>query len=263
MTVPAFARALRKALPGDLPGHPTGPETFLLAIIKTTAAFGRTAASHFEEEERGILGTCAGLGPQSAQEGEPRTFYAPETGAPKLEPGLVEGETFIDVSDGCGSNKGSGWNFSLYLTGRDPSTPVQIIDRKIPGLRLAFNSLSSFIANPVASELDGELADAEAAFGLFRTSGAASGQGRDPGGTRGLPRHGRRQPGRLRQRRRAPQRERRARGPHQLGALHPAQGPGHRAPSPSRSRSATTTGTPTPSACSTVPWPTTGASPPA
>jgi len=170
--VPAFARALRKALPGDLPGHATGPETFLLAIIKTTAVFGRTAASHFEEEERGILGTCAGLGPQAAQEGEPRTFYAPETGAPKLEPGLIEGETFIDVSDGCGSNKGSGWNFSLYLTGRDPSTPVQIIDRKIPGLRLAFNSLSSHIANPVASELDGELADAEAAFALFRTSGA-------------------------------------------------------------------------------------------
>jgi hypothetical protein len=170
VTVPAFAQALRKHLPGDLPGHSSGPETFLLAIIKTTAGIQRTAASHFEEEERGIIGQCAGLGPQSAQEGEPRTFYAPETGAPKLEPALVEGETFIDVSDGCGSNKGSGWNFSLYLTGRDPSTPVQIMDRKIPGLRLAFNSLSSHVASPVQAELDGELADAEAAFAHFRTS---------------------------------------------------------------------------------------------
>jgi hypothetical protein len=170
VTVPAFAQALRKLLPGDLPGHPSGPPTFMLALIKTTAGFQRTAASHFEEEERGILGQCAGLGPQSAQEGEPRTFYAPETGSPKLEPGLVEGETFIDISDGCGSNKGTGWNFSLYLTGRDPSTPVQIMDRKIPGLRLAFNALSGHIASPVSSELDGELADAEAAFALFRAS---------------------------------------------------------------------------------------------
>jgi hypothetical protein len=170
VTVPAFAQALRKALPGDLPGAPTGPPTFLLAIIKTTAVFGRTAASHFEEEERGILGQCAGLGPQAAQEGEPRTFYAPETGAPKLEPGLVEGETFIDVSDGCGSNKGAGWNFSLYLTGRDPSTPVQIVDRKLTGLRLTLNALSPHVASPVLSELDGELADAEVAFARFRDS---------------------------------------------------------------------------------------------
>jgi hypothetical protein len=170
VTVPAFARALRKHLPTDGSGPSSGPPTFLLAIIKTTATFARTAASHFEEEERGIVGQCAGLGPQSAQEGEPRTFYAPETGAPRLEPPLVEGETFIDVSDGCGSNKGSGWNFSLYLTGRDPSTPVQILDRKIPGLRLAFNSFSSHISYPAASELDGELADAEAAFTRFRGS---------------------------------------------------------------------------------------------
>jgi hypothetical protein len=170
VTVPAFAQALRKHLPTDGTGPSTGPETFLLAIIKTTAGFQRTAASHFEEEERGIVGQCAGLGPQSAQEGEPRTFYAPETGAPKLEPALVEGETFIDVSDGCGSNKGSGWNFSLYLTGRDPSTPIQIMDRKIPGLRLTFNSLSSHVTSPVAAELDGELADAEAAFAHFRAS---------------------------------------------------------------------------------------------
>jgi hypothetical protein len=169
--VPAYARALRKHLLTDGSGPSTGPETFLLAIIKTTAAFQRTAASHFEEEERGIVGQCAGLGPQAAQQGEPRTFYAPETGAPRLEPGLVEGETFIDVSDGCGSNKGSGWNFSLYLTGRDPSTPVQILDRKVPGLRLAFNALTSHISNPTESELDGELADVEAAFGRFRATG--------------------------------------------------------------------------------------------
>jgi hypothetical protein len=80
----------------------------------------------------------------------------------------VEGETFIDVSDGCGSNKASGWNFSLYLTGREPSTPLQIMDRKIPGLRLAFNSVSAFIASPTVEELDGHLADAEAAFAQFR-----------------------------------------------------------------------------------------------
>ena len=170
VTVPAFAQALRKSLPSDPPGQPSGPPTFMLAIIKTTAGFQRTAAAHFEEEERGIVGQCAGLGPQAAQENEPRTFYAPETGAPKLEPGLVEGETFIDISDGCGSNKGAGWNFSLYLTGREPSTPLQIMDRKIPGLRLAFNSLSGHIGSPVAAELDGLLADAEAAFARFRRS---------------------------------------------------------------------------------------------
>ena len=170
VTVPAFAQALRKHLPSDPPGQSSGPPTFLLALIKTTAAFARTAASHFDEEDRGIVGQCAGLGPQAAQENEPRSFYAPETGAPKLEPPLVEGEVFIDVSDGCGSNKASGWNFSLYLTGRDPSTPVQIMDRKIPALRLAFNSLSEHISSPVASELDGELADAEAAFARFRAS---------------------------------------------------------------------------------------------
>ena len=168
--VPAYAQALRKLLPGEVPGQASGPPTFLLAIIKTTAGFQRTAASHFEEEDRGIVGQCAGLGPQAAQVNEPRTFYAPETGAPKLEPPLIEGATFIDVSDGCGSNKASGWNFSLYLTGRDPSTPVEIMDRKIPGLRLAFNSVNQFISGPVVAELDGELTDAETAFARFRTS---------------------------------------------------------------------------------------------
>jgi hypothetical protein len=170
VTVPAYAQALKKLLPGDAPGQPTGPPTFLLAIIKSTAGFSRTAASHFLEETRGILGACASLGPQAAQENEPRTFYAPETGSPKLEPGLVEGETFIDVSDGCGSNKAAGWSFSLYLTGREPSTPLQIMERKVPGLRLAFDSFSEFIASPTVGDLENKLADVEAAFGRFRSS---------------------------------------------------------------------------------------------
>jgi hypothetical protein len=175
VTIPAYTQGFKKLLPGDSPGSPSGPSTFLLAIIDTTAVFTRTAQAHFEEELRGIGGTCAGLGPQSAQEYEPRTFYAPETDPPKSEPGVVEnqnGRVFVDISDGCGSNKGSGWNFSLYLTARDTRTATQIVTTKLANLRLTLQSFADFIAPAVFAELDGHLHDAETAFASFLDTGA-------------------------------------------------------------------------------------------
>jgi hypothetical protein len=174
VTVPAYVQGFKKLLPGDAPGYPSGPSTFLLAIIKTTAGFRRTALAHFEEEERGLVSACAGLGPQSAQAFEPRTFYAPETDPPKSEPDIVEnhdGRLFVDISDGCGSNKGSGWNFSLYLTARDTRTPLDIVDQKLPNLRLALQSFDDFIEPTVFADLNGRLATAEAAFARFLAHG--------------------------------------------------------------------------------------------
>ena len=88
----------------------------MLSVIDTTAVFSRTAEFHGLEEFRlGWHPPCVVPGDPTQ---EPRTFYAasPRRTSPCLEE-EAEGPIFVDISSGCGSNKGSGWNFSLYLTG--------------------------------------------------------------------------------------------------------------------------------------------------
>jgi streptogramin lyase len=156
--VPSYVTGIGKGGPGGTP-------TMLLAIIDTSSlAFSRTAEFHGLEDFRlGWDPPCV----SSTLTDEPRTFYARE--ALKGEPALVEetafgGPVFVDISSGCGSNKGSGWNFSAYLTGRDTRTPDAIAQFMLQRIQDALGStaLGPFITNgTVAANL---LSDAQAAL---------------------------------------------------------------------------------------------------
>jgi uncharacterized repeat protein (TIGR01451 family) len=142
VTVPSYLKGM-----GD--GGPGGTPTFVLAIIDSTAVFRRTAEFHgLEDFLLGWHPPCVITGDRTQ---EPRTFYAPETA--KGEPALVEGNTFVDVSSGCGSNKAAGWSFSLYLTGRDTRTPLDIARFKLQNLEQALQSYSRFINGTVFNNL--------------------------------------------------------------------------------------------------------------
>ncbi len=158
--VPSFVTPLGK-------GGPSGPPTFLLSVIDSTATFARTAEFHGREDFRlGWDPPCRVPGDPTQ---EPRTFYARD---PRLgEPSLVEevafgGPAFVDISSGCGSNKGSGWNFSLYLTARDTRTPLQIATYMLQGMQDALGALAPFIIDgTVASQLGAQVGAAIAALG--------------------------------------------------------------------------------------------------
>jgi uncharacterized repeat protein (TIGR01451 family) len=164
--IPGYVKALGKGGPGGVP-------TFVLAIIDTTAAFQRTAEFHgLEDFLLGWHPPCIVAGDRTQ---EPRTFYAPEPA--KGEPSLVEEiafgrPLFTDTSSGCGSNKASGWNFSLYLTGRDARPPLEVARFKLENLEQALSSLSRFITNgTVATNL---LAEVQAALASLDTAPASS-----------------------------------------------------------------------------------------
>jgi uncharacterized repeat protein (TIGR01451 family) len=143
--IPSFVRALPK-------GGPNGPPIFVLAIIDTDAAFARTAEFHGLESFRlGWDPPCVNTTDPTL---EPRTFYARE--APKNEPFLVEelpyeNPVFVDTSSGCGSNKASGWNFSLYLTGRDARTPRDVAFFMLTSLDEVLSTFGNFITDAVVA----------------------------------------------------------------------------------------------------------------
>ncbi len=152
--VPGFVKPLGKGSAGGTP-------TFVLSLIDTTAKFARTAEFHgFEDFRLGWDPPC--VVPTDPTQ-EPRTFYAPE--ALKGEPGLVEdigfgGPVFVDISSGCGSNKGSGWNFSLYLTARDTRTPLEVARYMLQRMQDALSAFSAFITNPTVTTLSSQVQSA-------------------------------------------------------------------------------------------------------
>ncbi|HSD28043.1 MAG TPA: hypothetical protein VLL75_12120, partial [Vicinamibacteria bacterium] len=153
--IPSFVQGLPK-------GGPNGPPTFVLAIIDTDAAFARTAEFHgFEDFRLGWDPPCLDTVDPTR---EPRTFYARE--APKSEPFLVEelpyeNPVFVDISSGCGSNKGTGWNFSLYLTGRDARAPRDVAFFMLTSLDQVLSTLGNLITDAVvASNLLAEVQNA-------------------------------------------------------------------------------------------------------
>jgi uncharacterized repeat protein (TIGR01451 family) len=163
--VPSFVKALGK-------GGPAGTPTFVLSLVDTSAQFARTAEFHgFEDFRLGWDPPCV-VAADPTQ--EPRTFYAPE--ALKGEPSLVEdvgfgGPVFVDISSGCGSNKGSGWNFSLYLTGKDTRTPLEVARYMLQRMQDALSALAASITNPTASNL---LTEVQAALSTLDTNATAS-----------------------------------------------------------------------------------------
>jgi streptogramin lyase len=164
VVVPSFVKPLGQGGPGGTP-------TFVLAIISTTAKFARTAEFHgFEDFRLGWDPPCVVVSDPTQ---EPRTFYAREPA--KGEPSLVEesgGPVFVDISSGCGSNKGSGWSFSLYLTARDTRTPHDIALYMLNHMQSALSTYSASITSPtVATELGNQVT---AALATLDTNAAGS-----------------------------------------------------------------------------------------
>jgi uncharacterized repeat protein (TIGR01451 family) len=165
VVIPDFVKPLGKGSAGGTP-------TFVLSLVDTNAKFSRTAEFHgFEDFRLGWNPPCV-VAADPTQ--EPRTFYAPE--ALKGEPSLVEdvgygGPVFVDISSGCGSNKGSGWNFSLYLTAKDTRVPKEVARYMLQQMPQALSALGASITNPTASNL---LAEAQAALATLDTNATSS-----------------------------------------------------------------------------------------
>ena len=151
VTIPWYVRGLRKLQPGDpAEGPGTGPRTFILGVIDTTAKYAETVEFHgFEDVRLGWDPLCPNF---AEYDQEPRTFYSPEI--PKGETPIVEGNVFTDVSKNCGSNRGGGWSFSLYLTGTDMRTPAEIIDAKVLALHQVIDEVEALGYLPAQASED-------------------------------------------------------------------------------------------------------------
>jgi uncharacterized repeat protein (TIGR01451 family) len=161
--VPSFIKPLGQGGAGGTP-------TFVLSLIDTTAAFTRTAEFHGFEDFRLAWNPPCVVASDPTQ--EPRTFY----GRDPAEPALVEetgfgGPVFVDISSGCGSNKGSGWNFSLYLTAKDTRTPHDIALYMLNQTQSALSALSASINPTVGTQLGNQVT---AALATLDTNAAGS-----------------------------------------------------------------------------------------
>jgi hypothetical protein len=126
-----------------------GTACFYLAFVTNTGAkaFGSTQEHHFEEHDHGFDTTCYDANddpfndPDSdfydsdLQEGQPRTFYATDADDPKI----VELHDFTDISTGCNSHIGRGGEFSIFLTGWDARSAIDVTSDKLAKLDLALN----------------------------------------------------------------------------------------------------------------------------
>ena len=84
--------------------------------------------------------------------GATHVLRAPPRSSPPWRRQLFGGNpAFVDISSGCGSNKGAGWNFSVYLTARDTRTPLQIAQFMLDRMQGALTSLAAFIINPTVA----------------------------------------------------------------------------------------------------------------
>jgi hypothetical protein len=112
---------------------------FLLFVMSTDVDFDfeKTAELHGLEEQ---LGFNAGLYECNLEpEMRPRFFYAPETN--QGEPPIVENPLFTDITSGCGSHFGRGFDFSTYLTARDTRSLPEIVAFKIQALKEVLNGV--------------------------------------------------------------------------------------------------------------------------
>jgi hypothetical protein len=144
VVVPGSFQAFRKKDPVS------GPPTFVMALIDTTARFNRTFQFHGHEDV--ILGHQPPCPNDAVPSQEPRTLYAADAD----DPPPVEGG-FVEISSGCGSNKGHGWNFSAFLTGRDLTAPAGLLPPKLQNALSTFDASRPFIVDTVESTLNGQL----------------------------------------------------------------------------------------------------------
>jgi hypothetical protein len=170
VVLPAHIQAFRAAAPGDPPGGPySGPPTFVLAVVDTTAVFARTVGFHgLEEVVLHHNPPCT----ERAQYLQSRTFYVPEISPPKSEPPIVEGPVFTDFSTGCGSNIGRGSRFSLWLTASDSRPTRMIVNEKLDNLDAALASYAGLIGASVRTALSAQVGAARTAYAGGNVPGA-------------------------------------------------------------------------------------------
>jgi hypothetical protein len=153
----------------------SGCPAYLVNVVGSSAGFyGFTVEHHIQEEALGFDTACYdGSGAPSAK--QPRTFYATDAD----DPPIVEGNSFTDISSGCGSNIGRGGSTSLILTGLDARTPTVVASAKLTNLDLALNGkdacaggLAPFINQRTLHALGDLLQAATAAFNANDSTGA-------------------------------------------------------------------------------------------
>ena len=160
--IPAYVRSFPLGDPD------TGTPTFILVVVDTTAQL-EGVATHFAEEAT-ILGYEPDCGSADSWE-RPRIFWAPTLD----EPPIVEGDTFIDVTDLCGSDRALTRNIlSLFLPGaRDTRDPKEIASSKFDGLTTLFTS-SNCISKGVRAKLARKLDTATRSFERKKYADAAT-----------------------------------------------------------------------------------------
>jgi hypothetical protein len=135
--IPPHVRAYRT---GTSASNPTGPETFLVCTMDTSADFKGIIRDHVgipldltEHVTTWIGYDFHELCP------EPAVFYSPGIG----DPLPVEGNDFFDVTLACNHPLGGTWGRSTYLFGsRSTETPCEEADFKLTNLDLTLGGAS-------------------------------------------------------------------------------------------------------------------------
>jgi hypothetical protein len=154
--IPPYVRSFRLGDPVN------GTPTFILIEAETSAALSGVIV-HFGEEET-VLGYSADCDDPSWS-ARPRLFWAPD----ENDTPIVEGPTFIDITDECGSIRGvSRGDFSFLLPAcRDTRDPATITQSKFDGLQDLLSD-SPCIDRKVRQKLQGSLDSAVRAFSRGR-----------------------------------------------------------------------------------------------
>jgi hypothetical protein len=149
-----------RKIPSHITALPLGPSqtpTFVLVVVSSGAqSIGATQEHHIEEETLGFTNLCT-----DPYDRQPRTFYATDPD----DPAIIEGDSFTDISSGCGSNIGRGGQTSAILTAADNRFPTDIASEKLTALQdlvssKATGGLSRYVSAGARSKLNGFLRSA-------------------------------------------------------------------------------------------------------
>lgn len=150
--IPAHVRAFRKADP--VTGLPTGPPTFILLVVDTSAEVVGII-QHIADEAL-VLGyspDCFDPDPAFRS----KLFWRDNPAAGEAP--IPEG-TFINVTNDCGSSRGMTKIFSLFLPARDTRTSDAIFLEQFSGLATALDN-TTCIPNRTKRALERSLATAQ------------------------------------------------------------------------------------------------------
>lgn len=159
--IPAWARAF----PLDDPNN--GTPTFILIESDSNAAVaGVLDHLALQEPLLGYEVNCAD--PDLTR--QPYLFWAPDAN----DDPIFEGDTFIDITTGCGSIRGISWNYSYFLAGVRVTKPLpELLQDKLTGLRGVITG-ATCIQSQVSRKLTRQIDAAEREFSRGRYAKAAA-----------------------------------------------------------------------------------------